>query len=217
MTDVQPEGYLALPHAGEGPGVLVLHAWWGLSDAIKDFCDRLAGEGFTAYAPDLYHGSLASSIAEAEALRDELDLNAGRAEADIAQAADYLSRRAQPPGGGMGVVGFSLGAYYALKFSVEAPQLVRAVVLFYGSGGGDFSQARAAYLGHFAENDPYEPPEAVDWLEGELKSAGRPATFYRYAGVGHWFCEPDRPEAYNEAAARLARRRTVEFLREALE
>ena len=37
-------GYVAAP-AGGGPGVLVLHAWWGLSDGIRRFCDRLAGEG----------------------------------------------------------------------------------------------------------------------------------------------------------------------------
>jgi carboxymethylenebutenolidase len=53
----------------------------------------------------------------------------------------------------------------------------------------------------------------VDWLERTLKSAGRPATIYRYLGVGHWFCEPDRPDAYNEAAARLAWERTVAFLK----
>ena len=215
MTDSQPEGYLALPPAEEGPGVLVLHAWWGLSGAIKDFCDRLAGEGFVAYAPDLYHGKLASTIQEAEALRDQLDLEEARAQAEVAEALDYISARAQPAEGGMGVVAFSLGAYFALQLSGNDPERVGAVVLFYGSGGGDFSRAKAAYLGHFAENDPYEPPEAVDWLEGALRSAGRQATFYRYAGVGHWFFEHDRPEAYNPEAASLAWDRTLAFLRSA--
>ena len=93
------------------------------------------------------------------------------------------------------------------------PSQIRSVVLFYGTGGGDFSSSRAAYLGHFAENDPYEPKANVDELEETLKNAGRPVTFYRYEGTGHWFFEPDRTQAYNEAAAKLAWERTVEFLR----
>jgi carboxymethylenebutenolidase len=68
MQSSQPEGYLAVSASGEGPGVLVLHAWWGLNDTMKEVCDRLARQGFIAYAPDLYHGKLASTIEEAEVL-----------------------------------------------------------------------------------------------------------------------------------------------------
>jgi dienelactone hydrolase len=42
MTHPQPQGFLAVPSAGKGPGVLVLHAWWGLNDAKKAVCARLA-------------------------------------------------------------------------------------------------------------------------------------------------------------------------------
>lgn len=206
--------YLAIPDTGEGPGILVLHAWWGLSETIKDTCNRLAGEGFVACAPDLYHGRLASSIEEAEILSDQLDSELARAE--IAEAANHLWGRAQFREGGLGVIGFSLGAYYALQLSVEDPERVRAVALFYGTGGGDFTRAKAAYLGHFAGVDPYEPAAEVDRLEAALKSAGRPVTFYRYEGLGHWFFERDRPDAYNEAATHLAWDRTVAFLRQAL-
>jgi hypothetical protein len=41
MTNSQPQGFLAVPPTGKGPGVLVLHAWWGLNDTIKAFCKRL--------------------------------------------------------------------------------------------------------------------------------------------------------------------------------
>lgn len=60
------KGYLAIPDRGEGPGVLVLHAWWGLNDFFKNLCDRLAGEGFAAFGPDLYDGKIAVSIEEAK-------------------------------------------------------------------------------------------------------------------------------------------------------
>jgi len=52
-------GYLAVPAAGVGPGVVVLQEWWGLVPQIKGVCDRMAAEGFTALAPDLYHGEFA--------------------------------------------------------------------------------------------------------------------------------------------------------------
>jgi dienelactone hydrolase len=53
VNPIQPDGYLAVPPAGKGPGVLVLQAWWGLNDSIKEFCRRLADAGFVAFAPDL--------------------------------------------------------------------------------------------------------------------------------------------------------------------
>jgi carboxymethylenebutenolidase len=212
----QPTGYLAAPPSGQGPGVLVLHAWWGLNETIKDVCERLAGEGFVAYAPDLYHGRLASTIEEAEALGSELDSRSEAARVEIAAALDHLWHKTQSRERGVGVVAFSLGAYYALQLSDDDPERVRVVVLFYGSGDGDLKQANATYLGHFAAEDPYEPAEAVDMLESALKSSNRAVTFYRYEGVGHWFFEPDRPDAYNEATARLAWQRTVDFLRKHL-
>jgi carboxymethylenebutenolidase len=90
------------------------------------------------------------------------------------------------------------------------------VVVFYGTGPGDYSASRAAYLGHFAETDPYEPRENVDYLETALRAAGRPARMYHYPGTGHWFFEPDRSDAYRPAAATLTWRRTLAFLRKSL-
>jgi carboxymethylenebutenolidase len=52
MTHPQPDGFLAVPPGGKSPGVLVLHAWWGLNDTIEAFCTRLAESGFTAFAPE---------------------------------------------------------------------------------------------------------------------------------------------------------------------
>jgi len=213
VTHSQPKGFLAVPPAGEGPGVLVLHAWWGLNDTIRDVCTRLAEAGFTAFAPDLYHGRVAKTIPEAEALGQALDANYLQAKVEIADAARFLAERVGPDGGGLAVLGFSLGAYYALDLAAAAPELVRAVVLFYGTGDGDFSRSRATYLGHFAAQDPFEPQAQVDGLEAALRQAGRPVEFHRYPGTGHWFFEPDRPDAYEPAAASLAWDRTLAFLK----
>ena len=112
------------------------------------------------------------------------------------------------------MIGFSLGAYYALDLSNTDPEHIRSVVIFYGTGADDFSNSKASYLGHFAEDDPFESLAGVDDLEKILRQAGRPVTFYRYPGTGHWFFEPDRSDAYNREAATLAWERTLAFLRE---
>ena len=214
--DRTARGYLATPERGEGPGVLVLHAWWGLNDTMRAVCARLAEAGFVAFAPDLYHGKVADTIADAEALGQALDSNHLQAKAEIAEATRFLGQRTGQADGGLAVIGFSLGAYYALDLSTADPERIRAVVVFYGTGPDDFTGSRASYLGHFAENDPYEPPAYVDALEAALQNAGRPAAIHRYPGAGHWFFEPDRVDAYDAAAASLAWDRTVEFLRASL-
>jgi carboxymethylenebutenolidase len=213
MKQPQPDGFLAVPPAGKGSAVLVLHAWWGLNDTIKAFCTRLAESGFAAFAPDLYHGRVTDTIAEAETLSHELFGNPASAQADLAEATAFLNERFGQPGRGLAVIGFSLGAYYALDVSVSAPETIRSVVVFYGTRPGDYRGSQAAYLGHFAETDQFEPRSDVDDLEAALRRAGRPVTFHHYSGTGHWFFEPDRPQAYNQAAASLAWDRTLAFLK----
>jgi carboxymethylenebutenolidase len=204
-----PVGYEALPEKGEGPGVLVLHAWWGLNDVARGVCDRLAAAGFVAVAPDLWGGVVATTVEEAESLIQQRDDAAmfGAASAGLSHLAAHPAVR----GDGLGVVGFSLGAAWALALAAR-PEL-RAVTIFYGTGEGDFGASQAAFLGHFAENDPWEPDESVDYLEATLRAAGREVEFHRYAGTGHWFFEEDRPDAYNPDAAALSWERTLAFLR----
>jgi carboxymethylenebutenolidase len=182
---------------------------------MRATCTRLAKAGFVAFAPDLYHGKVAETIADAETLGRALDANHLQAKAEIADATRFLNQRAGQAGHGLAVIGFSL-AYYALDLSAADPEHIRSVVLFYGTGSDDFSASQAAYLGHFAESDVYEPQSNVDELEASLRHAGRPVTFYHYGGTGHWFFEPDRSEAYNPAAARLAWKRTLSFLKGSL-
>ena len=140
MTNSQPAGYLAVPTAGSGDAVLVLHAWWGLNDTMKAFCTRLAEAGFVAFAPDLYHGEVTDTIAGAEALSNALDPDQARA--DIAEAARFLSARAGQANRGLAVIGFSLGAYFALELSVTDPEHIRSVIVFYGTRPGDYGSSQ---------------------------------------------------------------------------
>ena len=202
-------GYLALPEGEQGPGVIVLHAWWGLNTFFEELCDRLARSGFVAFAPDLYQGRTAATIDEAKALLDQRDFEAMQALA--AGALAYFRAHPAVRGGGVGALGFSMGAAWATLMASVAPADIAAAVLFYGSEAADFAASRAAYLGHFAEDDEWEPLDGVRQMEADLRAAGRVVTLHLYPGAQHWFFETNRPE-YNAAAAELAWRRTIEFL-----
>jgi carboxymethylenebutenolidase len=212
MTLPQPEGFLAIPNVGKGPGVLVLHAWWGLNDTIKAFCTRLAESGFMVFAPDLYHGKVANTIDGAEKLSTALDTHQAQVRTEIIEAKKFLIERTDQSHKNLAVIGFSLGAYFALDLAATDPEKINSVVVFYGTGPDDFSRSKAAFLGHFAEKDEYEPQSNVDNLEAALRKAGRPVTLFQYLGTGHWFFEPDRVQAYNREAANMAWARTLEFL-----
>ena len=204
------KGYLALPSSGTGPGILVLHAWWGLNEFFVELCDRLAKEGYVALAPDLYDGSVASGIEEAKELLGGIDSEA--AQQKVLQALDALQQHSAVQGDKIGALGCSMGASWTLLLSTLRPQQIAAAVLFYGVDGVDFTVSRCAYLGHFAENDVWDPLEQARLMEADMRAAGREVTFYVYPGVGHWFFEANQPEAYNEEAAHLAWDRTVAFL-----
>ncbi len=210
-------GYLATPDGATGPGVVVLHAWWGLTEPFRDVCDRLAEAGFVALAPDLYRGKTASTVEEAEALAGALNQEDARVRGDIRGALQFLRQHGASSTadgrGAFGFVAFSLGGAYALDMSIDLADEIAAVVIFYATYTGlDFSRAKAAYLCHFAENDPYEPAESVEQMSQELQAAGRQATIYTYPGTTHWFFEANRPDAYDAAAATLAWERTIAFL-----
>src|SRR6187397_1942368 len=97
-------GYLAIPQQGSGPGVIVIQEWWGLVDHIKDVCERFAGEGFVALAPDLFHGKTTKSPDEADKLM--MALRVDEAEKDISGAIAYLLNHEATTPEKTGVVGF---------------------------------------------------------------------------------------------------------------
>jgi carboxymethylenebutenolidase len=215
------DAHLAVPAQGSGPGVLVLHAWWGLTPPFERMCDRLAQAGFMAIAPDLYHGKTATTVEEAQALCKELDQDVERWRGDIAGAIQLLRQhKATTLEGGRGsfaLIGFSLGGAYALDMSITLAEEIAAVVTFYSSYPGlDYTSARAAYLCHFAEDDPFEPAESAVCMEQELQAAQRPVSVHIYPGTRHWFCEENRSE-YDAEAADLAWQRTIAFLRQQLD
>ena len=201
--------YLAAPTAG-GPGVLVLHAWWGLKPFFKQLCDRLAEQGFVALAPDLREGQIAETIEAAKELMQKSD---GEFVGDIVMAAkDHLLTLTKNK---IGVMGFSMGAAWSLVVAAHDPDNIAATVLFYGAEGVDFGKVKSKILGHFSESDEWEPIDGVRALEADMKAAQVDATLHFYPNVDHWFVESDRPE-YDASAASLAWERTFDFLKKNL-
>ncbi|SRR6266496_6695236 len=203
-------GYLALPAGSNAPGVIVLHAWWGLNSIFKDLCDRLASEGFATFAPDVNSGRIAQTIDEAKQAMSELD---GQRKHDIVTAAPEFLRnqpgvRKEP----FSIIGFSMGAAWALVLAGEHPEDIRKIVMFYGAGETEYDKIKVDVLGHFAEKDEWEDEKYINAMHDAMQAAGLKVDFHVYPDTQHWFFENDRPE-FNPQAADLAWKRTLEFLR----
>jgi carboxymethylenebutenolidase len=197
-------GYLALPAAARGRGVLVLHEAWGLVDAMRDVCDRLAREGFVALAPDLYRGETAEALEDAARLMGALDVEA---------AVTALLGHHAVDGPKLGALGFCLGGHLALLAGERCPR-VGAVVDFYGFHPGlpvDLAKISAPVLAIHAEADEYVPDERVKELRQAL--AGGRGSVHVQPGVGHGFMNPARPERHDAAAAAEGWDRLLAFLR----
>ncbi len=191
--------------------VVVLHAWWGLTEVVTRVCDDLAALGYVAVAPDLYGGDVASTAGEAAALRGRK-----RSKPMWRQIVAAVERaRSEHGAGAVGQVGFSMGGHWALWLAKQSrPEIppISATTVFYATRAGDFSASRSAFQLHLAESDPFVSPSSIARQERQLRAAGREAELHYYPGTGHWFFEWDRPDAYDPEAASLAWGRTVEFL-----
>ena len=207
-------GYLATPASGKGPGLLVIQEWWGLVGHVKNVCDRFAAEGFTALAPDMYHGQTASEPDGAGKLF--MALNIAQAEKDLRGAATYLLARSSTKK--VGAVGFCMGGQLALYAATLNPS-VGACVNFYGIHPNvkpDYSKLSGPVLGLFAEKDQFVNPATAKALDAAIKGAGKQSEIHIYPNVDHAFFNDERADAYNKAAADDAWRRTIAFFRQHL-
>ena len=198
-------GYLAVPESGAGPGVIVLQEWWGVEPHIRDVCDRFAGEGFLALAPDLYRGETTDQPDEAQ--QKMMALSMDQAEKDMRGAVDYLTEHEGFEGEGVGAVGFCLGGGLAVWAATVNPK-VKAVSTFYyvmPHGKPDFGKVEAPVIGHFGTSDDFVAVDDAKALEQELRDAGVEVDFDFYDGAGHtFFNDTDRLGTYHEGHAKSA-------------
>jgi len=209
-------GYLAIPENGGGPGVIVIQEWWGLVDHIKDVCERFAGEGFVALAPDLYHGKTTKSPDEAGKLM--MSLRIDEAEKDISGALEYLLDHEATTGDKAGVVGFCMGGALALYTATKNAK-VGACVVFYGGHPNvkpDLPKLESPVLYISGERDKSVTPQVVHKLEQQVKALGKQIDVVIYPGADHAFFNDTRPTVYIPEAAADAWQHTIEFFKKHL-
>lgn len=211
------DGYLALPRAGKGPGVIIVQEIFGVNAHIRSVAEQYALAGYVALAPDIFwrserHVELGYEGADRDralALLKGMDVE--RTVADLGAAADTL--RALPEvAGKIGAVGFCFGGQ--LAYLMAARGMVDAAVAYYGGGIqnklDEADTLHAPILFHYAEHDHSIPQAAI--AQVKQRFAGRAnAQFHDYPGVGHGFNCSDR-SAYDQHASALAHGRTLVFL-----
>lgn len=215
-ADRTASAYFAPADPSPGPPLLLLHPWWGLNQAIRGLVDRLAGDGFTVMAPDMFEGTVLTTPDEAEAFLKSIGrndtgggLSQARMMATASAALDDLLSRPEARGQRAAIIGLSLGAGYGHELAGARSD----VVAFVGIYPGIFeAPSGVAYLGHFAEHDDFDDSAEVENLKPTLAEG---SAAYVYPGTRHWFMETDRPE-FDAESSDLAYRRTIEFLRREL-
>jgi len=188
--------------------VIVLQEWWGLNDQIRGVCNRLQQAGYSAFAPDLYKGTNTLNEEEANHLMEGLDWD-GACDGDIAAAVDLLRKSHQK----VAIMGFCMGGALAIAAGTRVKG-IDGVVAYYGIPPGGIAAGEklsAPFLGHFADKDGWITPASVNELEQQLQRAQTPHSIFRY-DADHAFANETGPH-HDPAAAELAWRRTVEFLK----
>lgn len=205
------EGALCEPTGAAPRGaVVIVHEWHGLNDAMKLQCERFAHEGYLAFVPDLFHGSVASDDAQAAALMERFDFQ--RAVAEIAESVAFV--RAHPQcNGRVAVVGFCLGGALTLAAARYVPSL-DAAVPFYGLprfSPTEFAAVKTPICGHYAKVDAWANPAVAREIQGVVQAGGGEMELHVYEAE-HAFMRSTDPSRYEPVSAALAWQRTMAFL-----
>jgi len=218
-------GYLAHRADAVQPGVVVIHDVWGLSDHYRDLARRLAADGFSVLAVDLYRRHPDAKIPDPG--RWMRGLSDPQMIGEMQTAVDFLAKYASVGRRRVGVVGFCMGGSYAIHAAAGCRGL-SAAVSFYGILSHEHGllaplpgetldplrkprspleaarDVRCPLLGCFGADDPYVPTDDVARLDQQLDASGQPHEVIVYPGAGHAFVNDTRPEMYRPEAARDA-------------
>jgi carboxymethylenebutenolidase len=210
-------GYLVRPAGAGGKklaAVLVVHENRGLNPHIEDVARRVALEGFMAFAPDAL-APLGGYPGDEDKAREAFTkLDQTKTREDFVAAVAWLKARPDATGK-VAVVGFCYGGGVANMLATRIPDLAGAVP-FYGSqpAAEDVPKIKAPLLIHYAEKDDRIN---AGWpaYEAALKAHNVKYEAFIYPGTQHGFNNDTTPR-YDEAAARLAWSRTIDFFKKNL-
>ncbi len=196
------------------PGIIVVHENRGLNPHIEDVARRAALEGFIAFAPDALFplGGYPGNDDDGRTLQRQRDR--GEMLQDFIAAYEYLKVHKECSGN-VGVVGFCFGGSISNQMAVHVPDL-KAAVPFYGGQAAteDVPKIKAPLLLHYASLDKRVN---AGWpaYETALKENKKEYTAHMYPDVNHGFHNDTTPR-YDEASAKLAWQRTIDFFNDKL-
>jgi len=205
-------GYLVRPAkaAGKLPGVLVVHENRGLNPYIEDVARRLGTENYIAFAPDglTSVGGYPGDDEKGAAAFGQVDRP--KMTEDFVAAARWLKARSDCIGK-IGVVGFCFGGGIANTLAVRLGADLSAAVPFYGGQppAADVAKIKAPLLLHYAGLDT-RVNGGWPAYEEALKANHATYTAYVYEGANHGFHNDTTPR-YDQASAKLAWQRTLDF------
>ncbi|HMI64667.1 MAG TPA: dienelactone hydrolase family protein, partial [Cyclobacteriaceae bacterium] len=210
------KGYLARPKENKKyPAVIVIHENRGLNPHIEDVTRRMALAGFLAMAPDAL-SPVGGTPADEDKARDLIGkLDAVKNLSNFVKGFDYFKSR-NDCNGKWGCIGFCWGGGMANQLAVHVPDL-KAAIPFYGRQpeAADVPRIKAALQLHYAGMDE-RINAGIPAYEEALKKAGTSYQLFTYEGAQHAFHNDTAPTRYNEAAAKLAWSRSIDFLKEKL-
>jgi carboxymethylenebutenolidase len=202
------KGFLAKADKAKG-GIVVIQEWWGLNDQICGIADRFARAGYNALAPDLYKGRVTTVADEANHLMEGLDFPDATHQ-DLRGAVQLLKGL----GGKVAVSGYCMGGALTIAALVHVPEF-DAGLCYYGippAGFADPAKIRKPFQGHFANQDDWCTPKAVNELEKAMKDAGQKPEIHRY-DAKHAFANERSVDAYDVGAANTSWDRAMAFLK----
>ena len=207
------QAYVARPKAVKKyPAVIIIHENRGLNAHIEDVARRAAKEGFLAIAPNALSAIGAVPVNEDEARQKFQELKAEDNLQNFINVFDYLPTRTDY-NGNAGCVGFCWGGGMSNSLAVKVPGL-KAAVAFYGRqpAAEDVSKIKAAVQLHYGALDE-RVNAGIPAYEEALKKNNTRYELYMYEGANHAFHNDTAPTRYNEAAAKLAWQRTIDFFK----
>lgn len=206
------EAYIARPKAEKKyAAIVVIHENRGLNAHIEDVARRAANAGYLAIAPNALSAIGVNKPANEDEARQKFqEIKAEDALKNFMAAFDYLATR-KDYNGLAGCVGFCWGGAMANNLSVNLPTL-KAAVAFYGRQPKteDVPKIKAAVQLHYGSLDE-RVNAGIPAYEEALKTNKITYELYMYEGANHAFHNDTAPTRYNEAAAKLAWGRTIDF------
>jgi carboxymethylenebutenolidase len=210
------KAYVARPKKeGKYGTVVVIHENRGLNTHIEDVARRAATAGFLAIAPNALAPVGGTPANEDEARTAFSKLNQQETQTNFINIFNYLKTR-KDSNGKFGCVGFCWGGGMSNTLAVNVPEL-KAAVAFYGRQAAvtDVPKIKAAVQLHYASLDERVNAGASAY-EQALKDNKVTYELYMYPDVNHAFHNDTAPTRYNEAAAKLAWQRTIDFFKKHL-